>query len=83
MARRARTKHLIELGGLVAKAGLVDLAHDDRALLYGAFLDLAHQLGVADGDAIKLRWKRRGARAFTDEAEAASRRGPLARNAQE
>ncbi|WP_145206913.1 conjugal transfer protein TraD, partial [Sphingobium sp. B2] len=32
--RRERTRHLIELGGLVQKAGLVDLADDDRATLY-------------------------------------------------
>src|SRR3546814_11739823 len=41
VARRAPTKHLIEIGGLVAKARLVELADDDRALLYGTFLDLA------------------------------------------
>ncbi|MFD2429295.1 conjugal transfer protein TraD [Sphingobium scionense] len=35
--RRERTRHLIELGGLVIKAGLVDLVDDDRATLYGAF----------------------------------------------
>lgn len=29
--RRERTRHLIELGGLVVKAGLVDLTDDDRA----------------------------------------------------
>jgi hypothetical protein len=29
--RRERTRHLIELGGLVQKAGLVELADDDRA----------------------------------------------------
>lgn len=74
MARRARTKHLIELGGLVAKAGLVELADDDRALLYGAFLDLAQQFQEADGDTLKLRLKRRGTRAFVDEAETASQR---------
>jgi hypothetical protein len=39
--RRERTRHLIELGGLVQKAGLVELADDDRATLYGALLDLA------------------------------------------
>src|SRR3546814_10129322 len=44
VARRARTKHLIERGGLVAKARLVELADDDPALLLGAFLDLAHHL---------------------------------------
>src|SRR3546814_11240185 len=36
--RRERTRQLIELGGLVVKAGLVDLTDDDRAKLYGAFL---------------------------------------------
>lgn len=71
MARRARTRHLIELGGLVAKAGLIELAEDDRALLYGAFLDLAGQLRVETHKALRQRWKRRGARAFADEAETA------------
>nr|WP_217884286.1 conjugal transfer protein TraD [Sphingobium sp. GW456-12-10-14-TSB1] len=41
MARRERTRHLIELGGLIQKTGLVDLTDDDRATLYGAMLDLA------------------------------------------
>jgi len=71
VTRRARTRHLIELGGLVAKAGLVDLADDDRAMLYGAFLDLAQRLRDAEGEAQKLIWKRRGARAFADEVEQA------------
>jgi hypothetical protein len=71
VTRRARTRQLIELGGLVAKAGLVDLADDDRAMLYGAFLDLAQRLRDAEGAARKLIWKRRGARAFADEAEQA------------
>ena len=43
-ARRERTRHLIELGGLVQKAGLVELVDDDRATLLGAFLELADQL---------------------------------------
>lgn len=30
MDRRERTRHLIELGGLVQKAGLVELTGDDR-----------------------------------------------------
>ena len=34
--RRERTRQLIELGGLVAKADLVELTDDDRAALYGA-----------------------------------------------
>src|SRR3546814_1217683 len=36
VARRARTRHPIELGGLVQKAGLVELADDARATLSGA-----------------------------------------------
>lgn len=68
MARRERTRHLIELGGLVQKAGLVDLADDDRATLYGAMLDLAAR-AREDGNMLAL-WKRRGKRAF--DAETAS-----------
>jgi hypothetical protein len=70
LKRRERTRHLIELGGLVVKAGLVELADDDRALLYGAFLELADLL---QGDEQKQRamlWRRRGSRTFRDEAEA-------------
>jgi len=75
MARRERTRHLIELGGLVQKAGLVGLADDDRALLYGAFLDLAIRLQADDGAQSKLLYRRRGARAFATEAEEAARNG--------
>jgi hypothetical protein len=46
--RRERTRHLIELGGLVVKAGLVDLTDDDRATLYGAFLTVADKLRGED-----------------------------------
>ncbi len=73
MARRERTKHLIELGGLVQKAGLVALADDDRALLYGAFLDIAARLQGEDGVQLKLLLRRRGARTFATEAEDAAR----------
>ena len=69
MQRRERTRHLIELGGLVAKAGLVDLTHDDRAALYGAFLELADQIKTAGGDGRLLLWRRRGQRAFAVETE--------------
>jgi len=67
--RRERTRHLIELGGLVIKAGLVDLTDDDRATLYGAFLDVAGKLqGEERGQALAL-WQRRGKRAFKAEQE--------------
>ncbi len=72
VARRERTKHLIELGGLVQKAGLVTLADDDRAMLYGAFLEAAARMGSEDGSQAKALFRRRGARAFTTEAEEAA-----------
>lgn len=68
MARRERTRHLIELGGLVQKAGLVGIADDDRALLYGAFLDLAQRMRAADAPQLLLLFRRRGVRAFAAEA---------------
>lgn len=69
MARRERTRHQIELGGLVQKAGLVDLTDDDRATLYGAMLDLAARARGHDADDVLALWKRRGKRAFDVEAE--------------
>lgn len=70
MKRRERTRHLIELGGLVMKAGLVDLADDDRATLYGAFLSLAATARGEEGRQAMMLWRRRGKRAFEAEAQA-------------
>ncbi|MCP2217738.1 hypothetical protein AB7M56_001710 [Bradyrhizobium elkanii] len=42
--RRKRTRHLIELGGLVVKARVVDLTGDDRAIILGALLGMADKL---------------------------------------
>lgn len=70
--RRERTRHLIELGGLVVKAGLVELTGDDRAALYGAFLSIAGNLqGEERYHALAL-WARRGKRAFEAEVQAKS-----------
>ncbi|AGH51949.1 conjugal transfer protein TraD [Sphingomonadales bacterium 56] len=71
MARRERTRHLIELGGLVQKAGLVELADDDRATLYGALLDCTARVQGDDAGNVLALWKRRGKRAFDAEAEGA------------
>ena len=71
MQRRERTRHLIELGGLVQKSGLVELTDDDRATLYGAMLELAAQAGNKDSKNTMALWKRRGKRAFDSESEAA------------
>ena len=49
------------------RAGLVELADDDRATLYGAMLELAAK-AREDHDKLML-WKRRGKRAFDAEAE--------------
>lgn len=67
--RRARTRQLIELGGLVQKAGLVELLEDDRATMLGALLSLADQLeghGQVEEDPVnlKMQWQRRGMRIF-------------------
>ena len=72
MARRERTRHLIELGGLVQKAGLVVVTDDDRAMLYGAFLDAAFRMRGEGGAHARTLFKRRGARAFAAEAEHAA-----------
>ena len=64
MKRRERTRQLIELGGLVVKAGLVEPTGDDRAVLYGAFLDLAGKLRSEDREQTLALWRRRGKRAF-------------------
>ena len=62
--RRERTRHLIELGGLVAKAGLVDLTDDDRAVLFGLLTAAAAILRGDDRDQVIALWRRRGKRAF-------------------
>ncbi len=70
--RRARTRHLIELGGLVLKSKLVELTGDDRAVIYGALLGAARRLCEEDGEQMLAFWGRRGHRAF--EAEAAEKK---------
>jgi len=69
MKRRERTRHLIELGGLVQKAGLVELTNDDRAVLFGAFLAVAAKLQSDQHEQARTRWRLHGKRAFSDEAE--------------
>jgi hypothetical protein len=61
--RRKRTRHLIELGGLVVKAGIVDLS-DDRATIYGALLWMAQKLKSDQGEHAREVWTAKGKRAF-------------------
>jgi Conjugal transfer protein TraD len=67
MHRRERTRHLIELGGLVQKAGLVELTEDDRAVLLGAFLAIAAKLQGDEREQAITLWRRRRYRAFENE----------------
>ena len=71
--RRERTRQLIELGGLVVKAGLVELADDDRATLYGAFLTVAAKLRGEEREQALVLWKRKGKRAFEAEGDSDTR----------
>ena len=64
MERRERTRHLIELGGLIQKAGLVQLTADDRATILGGLLALSDMLVGEDGKSHADLWRRRGLRAF-------------------
>ncbi|MEG3125148.1 conjugal transfer protein TraD [Sphingomonas sp. GB1N7] len=64
MTRRERTGQLIELGGLVAKSGIIDLVDDDRAIILGALLDITVLLQADDRDEMMTLWRRRGKRAF-------------------
>jgi len=60
--RKQRTRRLIEAGGLVDKAGLLEL---DSNALYGALLSLRD--GASDKDQVG-KWTARGGRAFDREA---------------
>ena len=70
--RRERTRHLIELGGLVAKAGLVELTDDDRAVIFGLMVEAAATLRSERRDEALTLWRRRGRRAFAPGTEARS-----------
>jgi hypothetical protein len=66
MKRRERTHQLIELGGLVAKANLVELTSDDRAVIFGVLVEAAATLRSEQRDQALALWRRRGKRAFED-----------------
>ena len=62
--RRKRTRHLIELGGLVVKAGIVDLTGDDRATILGALLWIAGKLQSDQGARARELWAAKGKQAL-------------------
>jgi hypothetical protein len=65
---------MIALGGLVQKAGLVDLTDDDRAILYGAFLTVADKLRGDEREQALTLWRRKGKRTFDMEADEKTRK---------
>jgi len=70
MKRRERTRQLIELGGLVAKAGLVELTDDDRTVIFGLLVEAAATLRGHEREEALVLWRRRGKRAFALDADA-------------
>ena len=80
--RRRRTRHLIELGGLIVKAGLVELTGDDRATIFGALLWSADKLKSDQGERARALWAAKGKQAFEIEPVKLKRRdrtGPAVR----
>lgn len=64
--RRRRTRHLIELGGLVVKARIVDLTGDDRGMIYGALLWMAEKLQSDERDKALALWAAKGKQGLED-----------------
>ncbi|WP_242139637.1 conjugal transfer protein TraD [Sphingomonas sp. TREG-RG-20F-R18-01] len=75
MKRRERTRQLIELGGLIAKAGLIDLTDDDRAVIFALLTEAAARLRSDEREDSLTLWRRRGKRAFAQDAEGLSGSG--------
>jgi Conjugal transfer protein TraD len=71
--RRKRTRHLIELGGLVVKARVMDLTGDDRATILGALLWMADKLQSDEGERARGLWAAKGKQAF--EADPTTQKG--------
>ena len=69
MDRRKRTRQLIELGGLMKKAGIVEITRDDRTLIFGALLWMADRLEGEQGDHARKVWRDWGSAAFEIDAK--------------
>jgi hypothetical protein len=65
--RRKRTRHLIELGGLVVKSAIVDLTGDDRTIILGALLWMANKLQGDQGERARVLWSEMGKQAFEED----------------
>ncbi len=76
MKRRERTRQLIELGGLMAKADLIELTGDDRTVIFGLLVEAAATLRSEASERQLMLWRRRGQRAFADDLSAGSTSRP-------
>ena len=63
MERKAATRHKIQLGGLVVKAGL---GAEPPAVLLGILLEAARRLQADDGPATRTTWDLVGARCLAE-----------------
>jgi hypothetical protein len=61
---RERLRHLIEPGGLVTKAGFVELTDDDRAILFGLIIKGATTFRSEQRNLALTLWRGRGTRVF-------------------
>jgi hypothetical protein len=77
--RRKRTRHLIELGGLVVKCGIVDLTGDDRRTIFGALLWCADKLQRDQGEQARVLWVAKGKQAFEEYSVTHSEADPTVR----
>jgi hypothetical protein len=71
--RRKRTQQLIELGGLVVKARIVELTGDDRATIYGALLWMGDKLKSDQHAHARALWNAKGKQAFEADPETRTR----------
>ena len=62
--RRKRTRHLIELGGLVIKSGVVNLTGDDRVTILGMLIWASEKLHSDEREKALALWAEKGKEAF-------------------
>ncbi|MFN4130147.1 MAG: conjugal transfer protein TraD [Paracoccaceae bacterium] len=78
--RRKRTRHLIELGGLVVKSGIVKLTGDDRVTILGVLVWAAEKLQSEDGERALALWAEKGKEAFAAEQAGVRNRSDAQQN---
>ena len=67
--RRQRTRQFVELGGLIAKAELIELTKVDCAVILVIVVTAVAMLRSEDRDQALVSWRRRGKWAFDQSAD--------------